>query len=70
MSEHVENTLDCMGDEQQSYRYIELASYILFGIGPLVGNAVLTLLGPIAAQFLVDPTAILVAIPAFMFPFA
>jgi MFS family permease len=70
MSEHVESTLDCMGDEPQSYRFIELASYILFGIGPLVGNAVLTLLGPIASQFLVDPTAILVAIPAFMFPFA
>jgi MFS family permease len=57
-------------DNPGSYRFIEVAAYILFGIGPLVGNAVLTLLGPISAQFLLDPTAILVAIPAFMFPFA
>jgi MFS family permease len=31
---------------------------------------VLTLLGPVATEFLVDPTAVLIAIPAFMFPFA
>ena len=49
---------------------IELVSYIIFGIGPLVGNAVLTLLGPISSDFLVDPTVVLVALPAFMFPFA
>jgi MFS family permease len=53
-----------------TYRFIEFAAYILFGVGPLVGNAVLTLLGPISAQFLLDPTAILVSIPSFMFPFA
>ncbi|MFW9805721.1 MAG: MFS transporter [Candidatus Thorarchaeota archaeon] len=49
---------------------IELVSYIIFGIGPLVGNAILTLLDPIANDFSVVPTAILVAIPSFMFPFA
>jgi MFS family permease len=31
---------------------------------------VLTLLGPVASDFLVDPTVILIAIPSFMFPFA
>jgi MFS family permease len=56
--------------EPANFRTIEVVSYILFGIGPLVGNAVLTLLGPIASDFLVDPTAILIAIPSFMFPFA
>ncbi|MHA2115971.1 MAG: MFS transporter [Candidatus Thorarchaeota archaeon] len=56
--------------EPRNYRPIEGVSYILFGVGPLVGNAVLTLLGPVATDFLVDPTAVLIAIPAFMFPFA
>ncbi|MFW9968074.1 MAG: MFS transporter [Candidatus Thorarchaeota archaeon] len=70
MSEHVEQLCESLDAGPESYGIIELAAYILFGIGPLVGNAVLTLLSPIAAQFALDPTAILVAIPAFMFPFA
>ncbi len=57
-------------EKPESFRPIEVVSYILFGIGPLVGNAVLTLLGPISIDFLVDPTTILIALPAFMFPFA
>ncbi|MHA1943029.1 MAG: MFS transporter [Candidatus Thorarchaeota archaeon] len=70
MSEHVVEPIEGPCIEPTNFRPIETVSYILFGIGPLVGNAVLTLLGPVAADFLVDPTAILVAIPAFMFPFA
>ncbi|MFW9802731.1 MAG: MFS transporter [Candidatus Thorarchaeota archaeon] len=70
MSEHVELSSKIAVAEPGNYRFIDLTAYILFGIGPLVGNAVLTLLGPISAQFVLDPTAILVAIPAFMFPFA
>lgn len=70
MSEHVEPPCASLDAELGAYRFIEAAAYILFGIGPLVGNAVLTLLGPISAQFLLDPTAILIALPAFMFPFA
>jgi DHA1 family bicyclomycin/chloramphenicol resistance-like MFS transporter len=70
MSEHVTPTYESIEAGKGSYRFIELAAYILFGVGPLIGNAVLTLLGPISAQFLLDPTVILVAIPAFMFPFA
>ncbi len=70
MSENVEQSQQIPKAEPGSYRFIELAAYILFGVGPLVGNAVLSLLGPISAQFAVDPTAILVALPSFMFPFA
>ncbi|MHA1904346.1 MAG: MFS transporter [Candidatus Thorarchaeota archaeon] len=55
---------------RESYRTLDLVAYLLFAIGPLVGNAVLVLLGPIAVEFGVNPTAVLVAIPAFMFPFA
>jgi len=57
-------------ENPRSFRFIEATSYILFGLGPFVGNAVLTLLGPISADFFVDPTVVLIAIPAFMIPFA
>lgn len=53
-----------------TFKPIEIISYILFGIGPLVGNAMLSLLGPISIDFLVDPTVIMIAIPSFMIPFA
>jgi len=52
------------------YRSINLASYFLFAVGPLVGNAVLVLLGAISTDYAVNPTMVLSAIPAFMFPFA
>lgn len=52
------------------YRFVETVSYLLYAVGPLVGNAVLTLLGAIATDFVVDPTVVLIAFPAFMFPFA
>ncbi|MHA2152151.1 MAG: MFS transporter [Candidatus Thorarchaeota archaeon] len=70
MSEHISESTESPCDIPQSFRSIEFVSYLLFGVGPLVGNAVLTLLGPVATEFLVDPTAVLIAIPAFMFPFA
>jgi len=70
MNEHDLEPPESPGHQPDSFRMIELVSYLLFGIGPLVGNAVLTLLGPIASDFVVDPTAILIAIPSFMFPFA
>jgi MFS family permease len=54
----------------ENYRFLNLISYFLFAVGPLVGNAVLVLLGAISIDFVVDPTAVLSAIPAFMFPFA
>ncbi|MHA2163518.1 MAG: MFS transporter [Candidatus Thorarchaeota archaeon] len=55
---------------RESYRTLDVVAYSLFAIGPLVGNAVLVLLGPIAVEFGVNPTAVLIAVPAFMFPFA
>jgi len=70
MSVHVAEPNESPCIEPGAFRSIEIVSYILFGIGPLVGNAVLTLLGPVSIDFLVDPTAILIAIPSFMFPFA
>ncbi|NHI88524.1 MAG: MFS transporter [Candidatus Thorarchaeota archaeon] len=70
MSEHELEPTESPCEQPERFHMIELVSYIIFGIGPLVGNAVLTLLGPISSDFLVDPTAVLVALPAFMFPFA
>ncbi|MFX1482433.1 MAG: MFS transporter [Promethearchaeota archaeon] len=61
---------DVNEDGSSPFRFIEFTAYILFGLGPFVGNAVLTLLGAVSSSFLVDPTAVLVALPAFMFPFA
>lgn len=60
----------CASDEGTSYKFLELLCYFLFAVGPLVGNAVLVLLGAISIDFATDPTVILIAIPAFMFPFA
>ena len=54
----------------ENYRLLNFTSYFLFAVGPLVGNAVLVLLGAISADFVVNPTTVLSAIPAFMFPFA
>ena len=70
MSEHELEPTVSPCEQPERFHMIELVSYIIFGIGPLVGNAVLTLLGPISMDFLVDPTTVLIALPAFMFPFA
>ncbi len=57
-------------EEKEGYRFLEIVLYFLFAIGPLVANAVLVLLGAISVDFAVDPTAVMISIPAFMFPFA
>jgi len=67
MQDHMKQEVD---GKAGSYQSINLVSYFLFAVGPLVGNAVLVLLGAISTDFMVDPTAVLSAIPAFMFPFA
>jgi MFS family permease len=69
-SEETESSKHSPKMKTENYRFLNLISYFLFAIGPLVGNAVLVLLGAISADFLVDPTVVLSAIPAFMFPFA
>jgi DHA1 family bicyclomycin/chloramphenicol resistance-like MFS transporter len=58
------------GTDAHDYRSLNLVSYFLFAVGPLVGNAVLVLLGAVSSDFMTDPTVVLIAIPAFMFPFA
>ncbi len=60
----------CGADHSKTYGFIEFVSYFLFAVGPLVGNAVLVLLGAISNDFMINPTDVLIAIPAFMFPFA
>jgi DHA1 family bicyclomycin/chloramphenicol resistance-like MFS transporter len=73
MAEH--NDMSISSDHRQpekrdDYRFLNLTLYFLFAVGPLVGNAVLVLLGAISTQFAINPTSVLSAIPAFMFPFA
>ncbi|MFX1416305.1 MAG: MFS transporter [Promethearchaeota archaeon] len=57
-------------DSSATYGTLAIVAYLLFAVGPLVGNAVLVLLGAIANEFSIDPTVVLIAVPAFMFPFA
>ena len=42
----------------------------MFAVGPLVGNAVLVLLGALSSDFMTNPSTVLIAIPSFMFPYA
>lgn len=57
-------------ESKKTLKSIELIIFILFALGPLVGNVILVLFGVLASDFLVAPKDILVAIPSFMFPFA
>ena len=50
---------------------IQIIIYVLFWLGPLTGNVILVLFGPLSSDFnLVSPDAVFIAIPSFMFPFA
>jgi MFS family permease len=57
-------------ESAQQYKLIEGISFFLFAVGPLNLNAVLVMLESIANDFGVNHTAVLIAIPAFMIPFA
>jgi MFS family permease len=59
-----------INESTQQYKLMEWVSFFLFAMGPLNLNAILVMLGPIAEDFSVDPTVVLIAIPAFMIPFA
>jgi len=48
----------------------EFVAYVIAFTGPLAGNAVLALLGTLRDEWGVSSATILLAIPAFMFPFA
>ncbi|MFX1525854.1 MAG: MFS transporter [Promethearchaeota archaeon] len=55
----------------RSYKFLEAVIYILFLFGPLTGNIINVLFNVLSTEFsILDPTSILIAIPAFMFPFA
>ena len=57
-------------ENQQSSKFLEFIIYLLFLFGPLTGNIIMVLFQVLSVEFSVLPTAILIAIPAFMFPFA
>lgn len=58
------------GEGIQNSRFLQVIIYILFFLGPLTGNVVLVLFHVLSGEFGVPPNAILIAVPAFMFPFA
>jgi ACDE family multidrug resistance protein len=49
---------------------LQITIYLLFGLGPLTGNVILVLFKVLSSEFGVSPTAVTIAISAFMFPFA
>ena len=55
---------------KQTSKLIEVMIFILFALGPLTGNVILVLFVVLSSEFSVIPTALLIAIPSFMFPFA
>jgi MFS family permease len=54
----------------ESYKFLQFVIYLLFFFGPLTGNVILVLFHTLSEEFNVSISAIQVAIPAFMFPFA
>lgn len=57
-------------DHQPYSKFLEFIIYVLFFFGPLTGNVIMVLFHTLSTEFSVSPGAILVTIPAFMFPFA
>ena len=57
-------------EPHKNSKFLEIIIYVIFLFGPLTGNIVLVLFLVLSADFSVSPGAILIAIPAFMFPFA
>lgn len=51
-------------------KWLEFAIFLLFLLGPLTGNIINVLFSVLSTDFQVTPGNILIAIPAFMFPFA
>jgi len=51
-------------------KLLEFVIFLLFLLGPLTGNIINVLFGVLSSDFQVTPDNILIAIPAFMFPFA
>ena len=55
---------------ERTSKLVDVIIFILYALGPLTGNVILVLFGVLSLEFSVIPSAILVAIPSFMFPFA
>ncbi len=51
-------------------RLLESAAYVLLLVGPFIMNGMLVLFGSLSQEFVVNPSELMIAIPAFMFPFA
>ncbi|MFX1391806.1 MAG: MFS transporter [Promethearchaeota archaeon] len=51
-------------------KLLEFVIFLLFFLGPLTGNIINVLFDVLSSNFQVTPDDILIAIPAFMFPFA
>jgi len=51
-------------------KLLEFVIFLLFLLGPLTGNIINVLFGVLSSYFHVTPDNLLIAIPAFMFPFA
>lgn len=51
-------------------KLLEFVIFLLFLLGPLTGNIINVLFGVLSSYFQVTPDNLLIAIPAFMFPFA
>ena len=55
---------------QEATKFLKVIIFLLFGFGPVMGNVILVLFGVLSKEFNATPNTILIAIPAFMFPFA
>ena len=54
----------------ESHKFLQFVIYLLFFFGPLTGNVILVLFNTLSEEFNASISAVQVAIPAFMFPFA
>ncbi|KKK44651.1 hypothetical protein LCGC14_0870420 [marine sediment metagenome] len=70
MSFSPDKSIMTTNENQQSSKFLEFIIYLLFLFGPLTGNIIMVLFLVLSGEFSVEPSAILVVIPAFMFPFA
>ncbi len=61
---------NCQTQATSFSKSIEFIIFLLFLLGPLTGNIINVLFGVLSADFNVTTDHILIAIPAFMFPFA
>ena len=64
------NNMETINDQSGTSKLLQFVIYLLFFFGPLTGNVIMVLFHTLSSEFGVSQSAILIAIPAFMFPFA